>query len=117
MPDTDNIDENNNILPELQDILYRVSRHENFYNYMAYFLTSGDLRYSHHDNVGENKTEFKITLTIGQMNLIRDAIRHYQNNILGRSKRWSEVHRRSQLWSGCTEQNCQKVEAKILTLQ
>ena len=83
---------------------------------MAYNLTSGDLS-GDHDNAGENKKEFKITLTIGQMNLIREAIRYYQNNILGRSKRWSEVTRYSRFISGCTDENCQKVEAKILNLQ
>jgi hypothetical protein len=114
MPDTENIDDN--ILPELEDVLCRISKHQNFYNYMAYVLTRVDLSCNHND-VGENKTEFKITLTIGQMNLICDAIRHYQNNILGRSKRWSEVTRHSQFESGCTEQNCQKVRAKILNLQ
>jgi hypothetical protein len=44
MPDTDNIDENNNILPELEDVLCRISEHENFYNYMAYVLTRIDLK-------------------------------------------------------------------------
>jgi hypothetical protein len=117
MTDTDNIDENNNVLPELEEVLSRISKHENFYNYMAYLLTRDDLNCDHHNDVGENKTEFKITLTIGQMNLIRDAIRHYQNNILGRNKRWSEVTRHSRFISGCTEQNCQKVDAKILNVQ
>jgi hypothetical protein len=113
MQDTNDIDEDNNILPELEDIWSRMSKHENFYNDIAYYLTSGDLSGLH--EVDENKTEFKITLTIGQTNLLLDAIRHYQNNILD-SKRWSEVNRRSHFMSGCTEQNCQKVQAKILNL-
>jgi hypothetical protein len=87
----------------------------NFYNVMAYIYSREDFNGG---GGGENKNEYKITLTIGQMNLVRHAIMHFQNNILGkRSKRWCELTRDSYNHSGCTKENCDSVRAKILEVQ
>ena len=112
---TNEIKEGDN-MPNILDVEPRILLKDgpNFYNVMAYI-------YSHEDFNGggdENKYEYKITLTIGQRNLVRDAIRHFQNNILGkRSKRWRELTRDSYNHSGCTKENCDRVRAKLLEVQ
>jgi hypothetical protein len=103
-------------MPNILDVERRtLSKYgTNFYNVMAYIYSREDFN----GGGGENKNEYKVTLTIGQMNLVRDAIRQFQNNILGkRSKRWCELTRDSYNHSGCTKENCDIVRAKILEVQ
>jgi hypothetical protein len=103
-------------MPNILDLERRIlSKYGiNFCYVMAYIYSREDIN----GGGGENKNEYKITLTIGQMNLVRDAIRHFQNNILGkRSKRWCELTRDSYNHSGCTKENCDRVRAKILEVQ
>jgi hypothetical protein len=97
---------------KIKDRLLNIDEHGDFFNAIAYCFT----RDTSDGEDKENNTEYKTSLTVGQMNFILEAIRHYIHNVVYNIEKSNNVWTDSLRDEGCTRENYNKIRVKLYTI-